>query len=53
MVTGLGLDYAKIIDMISTLCENGTIEAEFRLQRPDADILTGPQRAKGRPESEL
>lgn len=52
-VTGLGLDYARIIDIVSALCENGTIDAEFRLERPGAETIPGTRRRGGRPESDL
>lgn len=52
-VTGLGLDYARIIDIVSALCEDGTINAEFRLERPGAETIPGARRKGGRPESDL
>jgi hypothetical protein len=52
-VSGLGLDYAQIIDVVAKLCENGTIDAGFRIERPGSIEATGPKRPTGRPGSEL
>lgn len=52
-VTGMGLSYAHILGMLSALCEDGTISAQFRLQRPGAEFLRSPRPREGRPESEL
>ncbi|MCZ6653175.1 MAG: flagellar basal body P-ring protein FlgI [Planctomycetota bacterium] len=52
-VNGLGLDYAQIIDVIADLCENGTIDAVFKIERPGTVEATGPKRQTGRPGSEL
>ena len=52
-VTGLGLDYGRIIDIVSALCENGTIDAEFRIERPGTETIPGARRKGGRPESDL
>lgn len=52
-VTGLGLSYARILGMLSALCEDGTINAQFRLQRTGTELLRSPRRRAGRPESEL
>ncbi len=52
-VTGMGLSYAHILGMLSALCEDGTISAQFRLQRPGTEVLSSPRRREGRPESEL
>ncbi len=52
-VTGLGLDYSQIIDVVASLCENGTVVAEFKIERPGMLETTGPKRPTGRPGSEL
>ncbi len=52
-VSGLGLDYSQIIDVIASLCENGTIDAAFKIERPGTAETTGPKRPTGRPGSEL
>ncbi len=52
-VEGLGLGYPEIIDIVSALCENGAIDAQFRLESPSTETTTGPKRKGGRPESEL
>jgi hypothetical protein len=52
-VTGLGLTYPQIIDIISSLCADGSIDADFRLERPEAADYAKPKRLVGRPESEL
>ena len=52
-VSGLGLNYSQIIDVIAGLCENGTIDAEFKIERPGTVESTGPRRPTGRPGSEL
>ena len=52
-VNGLGLNYSQIIDVIASLCENGTIDAEFKIERPGTVEITGPKRPTGRPGSEL
>jgi len=53
-VVGLGLNYSQVIEVISSLCNDGTFLSDFRLEEPDAsDLLRSPQRFPGRPESEL
>ena len=52
-VSGLGLNYSQIIDVVASLCENGTIDAEFKIERPGTLETTGPKRPTGRPGSEL
>ncbi len=52
-VSGLGLNYSQIIDVIAGLCENGTIDAEFKIERPGTIGTTGPKRPTGRPGSAL
>ena len=52
-VSGLGLNYSQIIDVVAGLCENGTIDAGFKIERPGTIEATGPKRSTGRPGSEL
>ncbi len=52
-VTGLGMAYSQILDVISSLCADGTIPAEFRFERIGAVDITAPSKWIGRPESDL
>jgi len=52
-VSGLGLNYSQIIDVVAGLCENGTIDAGFKIERPGTIEATGPKRSTGQPGSEL
>ena len=51
--TGLGLDYAAVARALYHLCEDGSINAKFILEQPNAAELFGPARDDERPESEL
>ncbi len=48
----LGLSYAQVLDVIAGLCENDTLPAQFRLERPEA-VDVQPMVRSGRPDSEL
>lgn len=48
---GLGIDYAVVLDLLSELCEVGTIPAVFRMERADTTDLLGPPEPTIRPES--
>lgn len=52
-VVGLGLGYGEVVRMLYRLCQDGSINAEFRLEEPNVAELFGPPRPTGRPESEL
>jgi len=52
-VTGLGLDYAAIVRALYHLSRDGSLNAKFILQQPNAAELFGPPQPAGRPESEL
>ena len=51
-VIGLGLDYGAIVKVLNRLCADGTINARFMLEQPNAAEIFGPSRPAGRPESE-
>jgi flagellar basal body P-ring protein FlgI len=50
---GLGLDYAVVLDVLHSLCEDGTLNARFEWEQQSVEDLVGPIRPAGRPESEL
>jgi flagellar basal body P-ring protein FlgI len=52
-VLGLGLDYGAVARALYHLCEDGSVNATFRLEQPNVAELMGPPRRAGRPESEL
>ncbi len=52
-VTGMGVAYGAVVRLLYHLCEDGAIDANFFLERPDSTELIGPSQRKGRPESEL
>jgi hypothetical protein len=52
-VTGLGMDYAQVLEVVSRLCEDGAIAASFVLEEPTLIDLTSPLRPEDRPESEF
>ncbi len=52
-ITGLGVDYATILQMLYELCHSRTINARFVMEQAGVTELFGPLRPAGRPESEL
>lgn len=52
-VTGLGLDYGAVVAALYHLSQQGSLNAEFVLEQPNAAELFGPPTPPGRPESEL
>jgi len=50
---GLGLDYAVVLDVLNSLCENGSLNARLEWEQQTVEDLVGPLRPMGRPESEL
>jgi hypothetical protein len=52
-LSGLGLDYAVVLDVLYRLCNKGAINAEMRWEEPTVEELVGPLAPMERPESEL
>ncbi|HUW82119.1 MAG TPA: flagellar basal body P-ring protein FlgI [Phycisphaerae bacterium] len=52
-VTGVGMDYAQVLEVVSRLCQDGVIAASFALEEPALVELTSPLRPEDRPESEF
>jgi len=52
-VSGVGMDYAQVLEVVSRLCQDGAITASFVLEEPALVELTSPLRPEGRPESEF
>jgi hypothetical protein len=52
-VTGVGMDYGQVLEVVSRLSEDGAIAASFVLEEPGLAELTSPLRPEDRPESEF
>ncbi len=52
-VLGFGVDYGGVARALYHLCQDGSINAKFTLEQPNAAELFGPTARPGRPESEL
>ena len=52
-VVGLGVDHGAIVRLLQTFARDGSIDARFVLEQPNAAELFGPARPQGRPESDL
>jgi len=50
---GLDLDYAVVLDLLNSLCQDGTLNARLEWEQQSIEDIVGPLRPKGRPESEL
>lgn len=50
---GLGLDYAMVLDVLYTLCQDGALNARMEWEQQSIEDLVGPLRPTGRPESDL
>ncbi|MGQ9651177.1 MAG: flagellar basal body P-ring protein FlgI [Phycisphaerae bacterium] len=50
---GLGLDYAVVLDVLYTLCQDGALNARMEWEQQSIEDLIGPLRPTGRPESDL
>ncbi len=50
---GLGLDYALVLEVLHSLCQDGAINARLEWEQQSIEDLVGPLRPTGRPESEL
>jgi hypothetical protein len=53
LVKGVGMTYSQVVEIMSTLCREGYVPAQFRLQTPTVADIFGPLAKIGRPESEL
>ena len=51
-VTGLGLDYSAVTQLLYHLCQDRSINASFILEQPSLTELFGPPTPTTRPESE-
>jgi flagellar basal body P-ring protein FlgI len=49
---GLAIDYPVVIDVLSELCKEGSIPADFRIEQPSVTDLLGPTEPVVRPESD-
>ena len=52
-LSGLGLDYGTVVQVLYEFCHTRSINARFVLEQPAVSELFGPTRPTGRPESEL
>ncbi len=52
-ISGLGVEYASIIFVLSDLVDSGAIDAHFMMESPASSMLPRPPLTVGRPESEL
>jgi hypothetical protein len=52
-VLGVGVDYGGVARALYHLCQDGSINAKFTLEQPNAAEMFGPTARPGRPESEL
>ncbi len=52
-VAGLGVEYGAVARALYRLCRDGSINATFILEQPNASEMFGPARPVGRPESEF
>lgn len=50
---GLGLDYAVVLDVLHSLCQDGSLNARLEWEQQSVEDLVGPLRPTGRPESDL
>lgn len=50
---GLGLDYAVVLDVLYSLCQDGSLNARLEWEQQSIEDLVGPLRPIGRPESDL
>ncbi|MBU0640410.1 MAG: flagellar basal body P-ring protein FlgI [Planctomycetes bacterium] len=49
---GIGLTYSQVVQVLATLCQDGTIPAEFVLEQTSLTELLGPQPFPDRPEAD-
>ncbi len=52
-VKGLAVDYSTITHALHALCQSGSVNAKFMLQRPSSIDMFGPIESSGRKESDL
>lgn len=52
-ISGLGVDYASIIYVMSNLVDSQAIDAHFMMESPASSLIPKGQQPLGRPESEL
>lgn len=52
-VQGAGLDYAQVVRALHRLCADGSINARFVLEEPNAAEIFGPTERRGRKETEF
>ncbi|MFQ5490683.1 MAG: hypothetical protein ACE5GE_08185, partial [Phycisphaerae bacterium] len=51
--TGLGVDYALVIQLLQELSDTRSMNAQFKIEQTTIKELFGPLDPSGRPESEL
>jgi hypothetical protein len=52
-VTGLGMSYSHIVEVVTALCSDGSLNARIILEKGGEDANIRPRTRTGRPESEL